>query len=64
MIDPAPDADLIFLQAEPKDAVVTQVAGGRPIFAWRDGRLIEVKHFVNIVEAQADSCRPGPDHPP
>ncbi|MFC2144647.1 hypothetical protein ACFLQM_03060 [Acidobacteriota bacterium] len=40
MFDPDPEADLLFIQADPDDSAVAEIAGDRPIYAWRDGRLV------------------------
>jgi hypothetical protein len=40
MFDPDPEADLLFIQAEPDDPEIPGIAGDRPIYAWRDGRLV------------------------
>ena len=37
-----PEADLLFIQANPDDPAIAEIAGDRPIFAWRDGRLTSV----------------------
>ena len=42
MLDPDADADLLFIQADPDDPAIAEIAGDRPIFAWRDGRLEEL----------------------
>ncbi len=39
LFDPDPEADLLFIQAEPDDPAIPEIAGNRPIYAWRDGRL-------------------------
>jgi hypothetical protein len=39
IFDPDPDADLLFIQAEPDDLEVPVIAGDRPIYAWRNGTL-------------------------
>ena len=40
---PDPEADLLFIQADPDDAAVVEAAGDRPIYVWRDGRLLPVR---------------------
>jgi len=35
-----PGAPLLFIQAEPDDPSIFEIAGDRPIFAWREGRLV------------------------
>jgi hypothetical protein len=42
MLDPDADADLLFIQADPDDPAIAEIAGDRPIYAWRDGRLEEL----------------------
>lgn len=42
MMAPDPEADLLFIQAEPDDPTAAGVAGDRPIYAWRDRRLMPV----------------------
>ena len=39
MMKPDPDADLLFIQTEPDDPAIDEIAGERPVFVWRDGRL-------------------------
>ncbi len=39
MMEPNPDADLLFIQTQPNDPSIAEIARGRPIFVWRDGRL-------------------------
>ena len=43
IFDPDPEADLLFIQADPDDAAVVEAAGDRPIYVWRDGRLLPVR---------------------
>jgi hypothetical protein len=43
MMEPDPEADLLFIQADPDDPAIVRIAGDRPIFAWRDGRLAPVE---------------------
>jgi hypothetical protein len=43
MFEPDPEADLLFIQAETNDPEIPRFAGDRPIFAWRDGRLVQVE---------------------
>jgi len=40
MMEPDPDADLLFIQADPDDPAIFEIAGDRPILLWRDGRLV------------------------
>jgi hypothetical protein len=35
-----PEAGLLFIQGEPDDPEIPEIAGNRPIYAWRDGRLV------------------------
>jgi 4-amino-4-deoxy-L-arabinose transferase-like glycosyltransferase len=41
MFEPDPDASLLFIQAEPDDPLIANIAGDRPIYAWRDRRLVK-----------------------
>jgi hypothetical protein len=43
MMEPDPEADLLFIQAEPDDPAIAEIANGRPVYAWRDGRLEAVE---------------------
>jgi hypothetical protein len=43
MMRPDPEADLLFIQASPGDPAIESLAGNRPIFAWREGRLFSVE---------------------
>jgi hypothetical protein len=43
MMEPDPHADLLFIQTQPDDQVVLEIAHGRPIFVWRDGELTQAK---------------------
>jgi hypothetical protein len=43
LMEPDPGAGLLFIQAEPGDPAVSDVARGRPVFTWRDGRLVAVR---------------------
>jgi len=40
MMEPDPDADLLFIQARPDDPAIFEVAGDRQVLFWRDGRLV------------------------
>ncbi len=40
MMEPDPDADLLFIQAWPDDPAVFEIAGDRQVLLWRDGRLV------------------------
>ena len=40
MMKPDPEADLLFIQADPDDPALAEIADDRPIYAWRDRRLI------------------------
>jgi len=42
MMEPDPEADLLFIQADPYEPTISEIAGDRPIYAWRDGRLVVV----------------------
>jgi hypothetical protein len=37
-----PDAALLFIESDPDDPAIAEIAGDRPIFEWRDGRLAPV----------------------
>ena len=39
MMKPDRDADLLFIQTRPDDLSIPEIAGDRPVFLWRDGRL-------------------------
>ena len=39
MVDLRPDAPLLFIQAVADDPAIATIAGDRPVFLWRDGRL-------------------------
>jgi hypothetical protein len=39
LMEPGADADLLFIQTPPDDPAIPKIAGGRPVFFWRDGRL-------------------------
>ncbi len=39
MMEPEADADLLFIQAPPEDPKIPEIAGGRPVFVWQDGKL-------------------------
>jgi hypothetical protein len=38
-----PEADLLFIQAEPDDPAIFEFAGDRPIFTWQERRLVSVE---------------------
>ena len=40
MMDLDANAELLFIQAEPDDPAIFEIAGDRPILLWRDGRLV------------------------
>ena len=42
LMEPDPNADLLFIQAEPDDPVIAEIADGRPIYVWRNRRLVPV----------------------
>jgi hypothetical protein len=42
MMEPDPEADLLFIQAEPDDPAIVEIAGDRQVFAWRNGVLVSV----------------------
>ena len=42
MMEPDPNADLLFIQSEPNDPAIAEIAGDRPIFEWRSNRLVKV----------------------
>jgi hypothetical protein len=50
MMDLGSDAALLFIQAEPEDPAIAEVAGDRPIYAWRDRRLVGVESAVGTLE--------------
>jgi hypothetical protein len=39
LVDFRPDAPILFIQADARDPAIATIAGDRPIFLWRDGRL-------------------------
>ena len=39
LIETGPDADLLFIQTEPDDPAIPEIAGDRPVFFWHEGRL-------------------------
>ncbi len=39
LLDFRPDAPLLFIQADAGDPAIAAIAGDRPVFLWRDGRL-------------------------
>jgi 4-amino-4-deoxy-L-arabinose transferase-like glycosyltransferase len=43
LMDPKPGAALLFIRAEVDDPAIWDIAGDRPVFAWQDGRLIEIE---------------------
>jgi hypothetical protein len=45
MMEPDPDADLLFLQADPNDPAIVEIAGDRKVYLWRDGRLVAAKEL-------------------
>ena len=57
MFEPDPEADLLFIQATPDDPAIPEIAGERPVFAWRDGRLLTVE------EPPINSFQGFPDDP-
>ena len=50
IFDADPAADLLVIQADPDDPAVADIAGDRPIYAWRDGRLVAVEKSSVIVD--------------
>jgi hypothetical protein len=50
MMERDADADLLFIQAEPDNPAVADIADGRPIFVWRDRRLAPVAPAVETLE--------------
>ena len=45
IMEPGPDADLLFLQADPNDPAITEIAGDRKVYLWRDGRLVAAEEL-------------------
>jgi hypothetical protein len=43
MMDLDASAELLFIQAEPDDPAIAEIAGDRPVLLWRDGRLVAVE---------------------
>jgi hypothetical protein len=43
MMKPDPEAGLLFIQAEPDDPGIQEIAGDRPVSVWRDRRLVPVE---------------------
>jgi len=55
MFEPDPEADLLFIQAEPDDPAIAGFADGRPIYAWRDGRLLTIEELpLNRIQGPPD----------
>ena len=48
IMEPGPDADLLFLQADPNDPAITEIAGDRKVYLWRDGRLVAAEELSVI----------------
>ncbi len=44
------EAELLFVQAEPDDPAIREIAGDRPVFQWRSNRLIPVEQTVRTLE--------------
>jgi hypothetical protein len=45
MMTPDPEAKLLFIQADPEDPSIAEVGGDRPVYAWRNRRLVPVKKW-------------------
>jgi len=45
IMEPGPDADLLFLQADPNDPAIAEIAGDRKVYLWRDGRLVAAEEL-------------------
>jgi hypothetical protein len=39
IFDPDPEADLLFIQADPDDPAITDIAGDRTVYAWQNDKL-------------------------
>jgi hypothetical protein len=44
------EADLLFVQAEPDDPAIPEIAGDRPVYQWRSNRLMPVEQTVSTLE--------------
>jgi hypothetical protein len=64
MWKPDPEAELLFIEAEIEDPKIWEIAGGRTVFAWREGQLTKVARIADEVEDQTGPYRPVPRHPP
>jgi hypothetical protein len=40
LMDTDPDADLLFIQAEPDDPEIQEIAGDRLIYLWQSNRIV------------------------
>ena len=40
MFEPDPEANLLFIQAEPDDPAISEIAGDRPVYVWQNGALV------------------------
>jgi hypothetical protein len=47
MFEPDPEADLLFIQANPDDPLIAEMAGDRPIYLWRNGALETVDPTIS-----------------
>jgi hypothetical protein len=43
LMKPDPEADLLFIQASTDDPAISAIADDRPVFAWRNGRLVAIE---------------------
>jgi 4-amino-4-deoxy-L-arabinose transferase-like glycosyltransferase len=64
MWKPDPEAEILFIEAEIEDPKVWEIAGGRPVFAWRHGQLKLVEEVGEDFEDQTRTRPPDPGHPP
>lgn len=46
MMDPEPDADLLFIQAWPDDPAIAKIAGDRHVYLWRNEELVQVEYLL------------------
>jgi hypothetical protein len=46
LAEPGADADLLVIQAGPDDPTIPEIAGDRPVFQWRSGRLVPIDQNI------------------
>jgi 4-amino-4-deoxy-L-arabinose transferase-like glycosyltransferase len=52
MVGTGAQADLLFVQAEPDDQEISEIAGDRPVFQWRSNRLMPVEQTVQTLNVE------------